>query len=216
MSTPKVQQLPAHPRAVYLMDEITSESSGDLIRDILTLDQMSDDPIRLFIYSKGGDVDEGNYIRDILNMHLRSPIITIGIGLVASGAIVLLNCGTIRLAFRKTKILFHEVYWEIGESDMKEQYPASRLKKNTKEYEGYTTYYLKDVTRRLQSHLHPCIVTPKELLKRINNAKEGEEKEYVIESRTAYELGFLDGVINNVDGIRRYERMLRENKKRKK
>lgn len=214
MNASKKFETPAKPRAVYLMEDMTPKRVGKVIQRLLKLDQKSDDPIRMFIYCEGGAFEEGNYLRNILALYLRSPVITIGIGLVQSAAAVILNCGAIRLAFPKTKFLFHEVRWEITDSEVGNDYAASHLKKTAKEYDRDTETLLKDVTKRLKTHLNPCTMTRKEIFERINKAKEDDKKEYAIQSRTAYELGFIDGIIKNVGGIRRYERLLLGSKKR--
>ena len=61
-----------------------------MIRQLLLLESLSDDPVTVYIDSPGGDVDAGFAIFDMINF-IRAPVRIVGMGLVASaGALVLL------------------------------------------------------------------------------------------------------------------------------
>ena len=77
-------------RTVLLTGEINKTLAERVVRQVLLLEQESDEPIKVFIDSPGGDADAGFAILDMMRF-VRPPIKMIGMGLVASaGAIVLL------------------------------------------------------------------------------------------------------------------------------
>jgi len=77
-------------RTILLSGEINKPLAERVIRQLLLLEDMSDDPVRVFIDSPGGDADAGFAILDMMRF-VKPPVFTIGMGLVASaGALILL------------------------------------------------------------------------------------------------------------------------------
>lgn len=77
-------------RNVLLSGEVNKELASRIIRQLLLLEEESDEPVRLFIDSPGGDADAGYAIFDMIRF-VKPDVITIGMGLVASaGALILL------------------------------------------------------------------------------------------------------------------------------
>jgi ATP-dependent Clp protease protease subunit len=77
-------------RNILLAGEINKSLAERVIRQLILLEAESEEPIRVFIDSPGGDADAGYAIFDMMRF-VKPPIVTIGMGLVASaGAIVLL------------------------------------------------------------------------------------------------------------------------------
>ncbi len=77
-------------RSILVSGEINKELAERVVRQLLLLEDASDDPVRVFIDSPGGDADAGFAIFDMLRF-IRPETTTIGMGLVASaGALVLL------------------------------------------------------------------------------------------------------------------------------
>jgi ATP-dependent Clp protease protease subunit len=75
-------------RTILLSGGINKDLAEKTIRQLLLLEEMGDDPIRVFIDSPGGDADAGYAIFDMIRF-VRPPVWTIGMGLVASaGAII--------------------------------------------------------------------------------------------------------------------------------
>jgi ATP-dependent Clp protease protease subunit len=72
-------------RTILLSGEIKKDLAERTIRLLLLLEDMGDDPIRIFIDSPGGDADAGYAIFDMIRF-VRPPVWTIGMGLVASAA----------------------------------------------------------------------------------------------------------------------------------
>ena len=76
-------------RQIILSGEINKELAEKIARQLLILDADSDEPIRLFIDSPGGDADAGYAIFDMIRF-INAPVITIGMGLIASAASIVL------------------------------------------------------------------------------------------------------------------------------
>jgi ATP-dependent Clp protease protease subunit len=76
-------------RSVLLSGEINKRLAERVIKQLILLEADAEDPIRVFIDSPGGDVDAGYAIFDMLRF-VNPPVVTIGMGLVASAAAVVL------------------------------------------------------------------------------------------------------------------------------
>jgi len=77
-------------RNILLSGEVDKSLAERVVRQLLLLEEDSDDPIRIFIDSPGGDADAGFAIFDMIRF-VKPDVYTIGMGLVASaGALILL------------------------------------------------------------------------------------------------------------------------------
>jgi ATP-dependent Clp protease protease subunit len=76
-------------RTILLSGEIKKDMAERAISQLLLLENIGDEPIRLFIDSPGGDADAGFAIFDMIRF-VKPPVWTIGMGLVASAAAILL------------------------------------------------------------------------------------------------------------------------------
>lgn len=76
-------------RSVLLSGEINKRLAERIIKQLILLEEDGDDPIRVFIDSPGGDADAGYAIFDMLRF-VDPPVVTIGMGLVASAAAIVL------------------------------------------------------------------------------------------------------------------------------
>ena len=75
-------------RTILLSGEIRKELAEKTIRQLLLMEAMGDEPVRIFIDSPGGDADAGYAIFDMIRF-IRPPVWTIGMGLVASAAAII-------------------------------------------------------------------------------------------------------------------------------
>ncbi|MCL2243677.1 MAG: ATP-dependent Clp protease proteolytic subunit [Treponema sp.] len=75
-------------RTILISGEINKELAEKTIRQLLLLEDMSNDPIRVFIDSPGGDADAGYAIFDMIRF-VKPEVWTIGMGLVASAAAII-------------------------------------------------------------------------------------------------------------------------------
>ncbi|HBE47117.1 MAG: ATP-dependent Clp protease proteolytic subunit [Spirochaetia bacterium] len=76
-------------RTVLLVGEVDKDLSEKVVRQLLLLDSMSEEPITLLIDSPGGDVYAGFSIFDVIRF-IKAPVRIVGIGLVASAAALIL------------------------------------------------------------------------------------------------------------------------------
>jgi ATP-dependent Clp protease, protease subunit len=75
-------------RTIMLSGEINKDLAEKTIRQLILLEDMGDDPIRIFIDSPGGDADAGYAIFDMIRF-IKPKVWTIGMGLVASAAAII-------------------------------------------------------------------------------------------------------------------------------
>ena len=75
-------------RTILISGEINKELAEKAIRQLLLLEDMGNDPIRVFIDSPGGDADAGYAIFDMIRF-VKPEVWTIGMGLVASAAAII-------------------------------------------------------------------------------------------------------------------------------
>ena len=76
-------------RSILLSGEINKDSADRFIKDLLILEAESNDPVKVFINSPGGDVDAGFAIYDMVRF-VSCPVVMIGMGLIASAASLIL------------------------------------------------------------------------------------------------------------------------------
>jgi ATP-dependent Clp protease, protease subunit len=102
------------------IDEVVAERVISQILAINDFDeQMSvvstyqPEPIELFINSGGGSATDGFAIIGAMEMS-ETPIITYGLGVVASMALGIFMKGDVRIAHRYTRFMYHSVAYGIG------------------------------------------------------------------------------------------------------
>lgn len=76
-------------RTILLSGEINKTLAEKTVKELLLLENMGDDPIKVFIDSPGGDADAGYAIFDMIRF-VKPAVLTIGMGLVASAAAIVL------------------------------------------------------------------------------------------------------------------------------
>jgi ATP-dependent Clp protease protease subunit len=76
-------------RTILLSGEINKNLAERTIKELLLLENMSGEPVRMFIDSPGGDADAGFAIFDMIRF-VKPVVRTIGMGLVASAAAIVL------------------------------------------------------------------------------------------------------------------------------
>nr|WP_321307252.1 ATP-dependent Clp protease proteolytic subunit [uncultured Sphaerochaeta sp.] len=86
---PQIQEKLLKTRSILLSGEINKESAESVVKQMLILEGESDEPIKIFINSPGGDVDAGYAIFDMARF-ITAPVTMIGMGLVASAAALVL------------------------------------------------------------------------------------------------------------------------------
>lgn len=96
-------------RTVLVNGEVDQELAEKVITQLIVLDQKSDDPIKVIITSQGGHVDSGFAIHDVMHF-IKSKVITIGAGWVASIAVPILFGADKknRYSLPNTRFLLHQ------------------------------------------------------------------------------------------------------------
>jgi ATP-dependent Clp protease protease subunit len=96
-------------RTILLSGEINKSLAERTIRQLLLLEDMGDEPIRIFIDSPGGDADAGYAIFDMIRF-VKPQVWTIGMGLVASAAAIiqLASPGDRRAGLPNSHYLIHQ------------------------------------------------------------------------------------------------------------
>jgi ATP-dependent Clp protease protease subunit len=96
-------------RVVMVSGEVEPELAERVISQLLVLDSISKDPIKVVISSPGGHVDSGYAIHDIMRF-IESPVMAIGVGWVASIAVpILLGASKERrFTLPNTRFLLHQ------------------------------------------------------------------------------------------------------------
>lgn len=96
-------------RNILLSGEINKPLAERVIRQLLLLEDMGEDPIKVFIDSPGGDADAGFAIFDMMRF-VKPEVYIIGMGLVASAAAIILLAAPKerRLALPNSHYLIHQ------------------------------------------------------------------------------------------------------------
>ena len=97
-------------RIVFINGEINDTLASEVVAKLLYLDSLSNEDITIYINSPGGSVTSGLMIYDTIK-YLNSEVSTIGIGLAASMASILLMAGTKgkRKILSHGKVMLHEL-----------------------------------------------------------------------------------------------------------
>lgn len=99
-------------RTFYIDYEINEDYSlVELAKIIIQMnieekDKENPDPIRLFIHSYGGDIEQALFFCDLVKAS-RIPIMTIGMGVAMSAGFLIFLAGSKRYAFEHTSMLVH-------------------------------------------------------------------------------------------------------------
>ena len=75
-------------RTIFISGEINQELAEKVSTQLLLLQEMGDEPIKLFINSQGGHVEAGDTIHDMIKF-IKPRVIIIGTGWVASAGITI-------------------------------------------------------------------------------------------------------------------------------
>ena len=101
-------------RSLLLTGEINKEMADKLIKDLLVLEAESQEPVKLYINSPGGDVDSGFAIYDMIRF-VSCPVTIVGMGLVASAAALVLLAVPLerRIGLPNSSYLIHQPLSEM-------------------------------------------------------------------------------------------------------
>jgi ATP-dependent Clp protease protease subunit len=112
-------------RTLYLFNQFYQDTAEELIRDMVSLDSVSNEDINIIINSYGGSAYALLSIIDTIK-NLNSKVNTVCLGIGASCGAILASIGNKRYIGENSKLMFHQVssfaYGTIDqiENDLKE------------------------------------------------------------------------------------------------
>ncbi|MQY69785.1 MAG: hypothetical protein GH145_02840 [Firmicutes bacterium] len=97
----------APERWVEVSGEITQESAHTIVKSLLDLDAKTDpSPIGIRISSPGGSLFAVLAVCDVIK-NLKHEVITVGIGQIVSGGVLILSSGTKRYLSKHSMVMLH-------------------------------------------------------------------------------------------------------------
>ena len=96
-------------RTIFISGEINQELAKKVCTQLLLLQEMGDEPIKLFINSQGGHVESGDTIHDMIKF-VKPRVLVIGTGWVASAGITIYLAANKedRYSLPNTRYLIHQ------------------------------------------------------------------------------------------------------------
>jgi ATP-dependent Clp protease protease subunit len=164
-------------RSIMLSGEIDKESAEKVVKQLLILEAESDEPIKIFINSPGGDVDAGFAIYDMAKF-VKNEVYMIGMGLIASAATLVLLAvpAERRLGLPNSSYLIHQ--------------PMSRMEGVATDIEIYTKQ-LERTRDRLNAIVAAQTGQPIEVVKR------DTDRDYWLDAQEAISYGLISRVVEN-------------------
>lgn len=83
-----IQEKLLNSRSIIISGEINQELAEKVCTQLLILQEISDEPIKIFLNSQGGHVEAGDTIHDMIKF-IKPTVIIVGTGWVASAAITI-------------------------------------------------------------------------------------------------------------------------------
>lgn len=177
-------QQEAVSRKIIISSEIDNQVASQVVAQIMDInsydEQMSvlstyaPEPIEIFINSGGGSATDGFAIIGAMEMS-ETPIITYGLGIVASMALGIFAKGDIRIAHRYTRFLYHSVAY--GGSGYIKDHEDQLLET--------------DIIQRMYNDLFKETNITKEKMHEIRENKSN----FIFSGKEAVELGVADDVL---------------------
>lgn len=168
-------------RSILLSGQVNKKLAERVIRQLLLLEAKSDDPIKLFIDSPGGDADSGFAILDMIRF-VKPDVYTIGMGLVASaGALILLSSPKDhRIGLPNSHYLIHQ--------------PLSGIRGVASEIE----IYAREI-ERMRKRINELIAD--ETGKSLKQVEKDTDRDYWLNADEAKDYGLISNVITNRDEL---------------
>lgn len=164
-------------RSLLLTGEINKEMADKLIKDLLVLEASSNEPIKLYINSPGGDVDSGFAIYDMIRF-ISCPVTIIGMGLVASAAALVLLAVPLenRVGLPNSSYLIHQ--------------PLSEMKGNATDIEIHAMQ-LEKIKAKLNRIISEATGKP------LEKVAHDTDRDYWLAASDAVQYGLLSRIVEN-------------------
>lgn len=175
----------AKDRIFYIEYELERENLVEIAKFILQINKEDEGipreerkPIRLYIYSYGGEIDACIYFLNICRLS-KTPIWTYNLAIAMSGGLVLLLAGEKRYALRDSVALIHQGSTEGGGGTYEQvQANAENYKKRVATMENW-------------------ILERTKIPKTVYNRK--KKNEWYLQDSEQIEYGIVDEIIENID-----------------
>jgi ATP-dependent Clp protease protease subunit len=170
-------------RTILLSGEVDKELGERVVRQLLLLEGISNDPIDVYIDSPGGDVDAGFAIFDMIRF-VKCPVRIVGMGLVASaGALILLAVPKERrVALPNSHYLIHQ--------------PLSGLRGNATEIE----IHAKEI-ERARERINKIIAD--ETGQSLERVTKDTDRDYWMNAEEAKSYGLVSRIVMNRDELQK-------------
>lgn len=171
-------------RKIVISSPIDNHVAGDVVARIMDVNEFDEQmavvstykpqPIEMFINSGGGSATDGFAIIGAMEMS-ETPIITYGLGLIASMALGIFAKGDVKIAHRYARFMYHSVgYGAMGYiKDHEDQHKEA------------------DYLQRMYNDLFKETNMTKEQMERIRNSK----SDFFFSGKEAVALGIADEVL---------------------
>ena len=168
-------------RSILLSGQVNKKLAERVIRQLLLLEAKSEEPIKLFIDSPGGDADSGFAILDMIRF-VKPDVYTIGMGLVASaGALILLSSPKDhRIGLPNSHYLIHQ--------------PLSGIRGVASEIE----IYAREI-ERMRKRINELIAD--ETGKSLKQVEKDTDRDYWLTADEAKDYGLISSVITKRDEL---------------
>ena len=168
-------------RSIILSGEISKDSADKVIRDLLILDSESNDPVKIYINSPGGDVDAGYAIYDMIRF-VSCPVILIGTGLVASAAALILLAvpAERRVGLPNSSYLIHQ--------------PLSKMRGNATEIEIHALQ-LEKIKEKINKVISGATG------KSLEQVEKDTDRDHWLNAQEALEYGLISRIVERADQL---------------
>ena len=167
-------------REIFLTTEVDSDTSNNLIKQLMILEKMgSREEITLYINSPGGEVVSGLAVYDYIQL-MKTPVRTVCIGTAASMGAILFLAGQKREMLPHTRLMIHDPAY--GGGDMAGKKPH--------ELQMYV-----DKLKQSQEII-ACIIAEK-TGKTIEEIYEKTREDSYFNAKEAIEYGLATGIVNS-------------------
>ena len=94
-------------RVISFCGEVNDASAEMIMMQLLYLESLGNEPVKLYINSPGGSVTAGMAVHDTMKS-MKSPVWTVGVGICASMGAFLLASGDKRFILPGAEVMIHQ------------------------------------------------------------------------------------------------------------
>lgn len=169
-------------RSIVISGEINQALAEKVTTQLLILQEMGDEPIKLFINSQGGHVEAGDTIHDMIKF-IKPRVIIIGTGWVASAAITIYLAADKkdRYSLPNTRYMIHQPLGGFNG-------PATDIGIEAKE--------ITRVRKRINSIISDATGQP------LEKVEKDTDRNYWLNAQEAVEYGIVNKVISKYDELK--------------